>query len=60
MKYSNLIAVSALLYGTSAMTLKEGFISYPEEEYLQEGEGDLSLNQRKLFAQSLKQTGNNV
>lgn len=38
------------------MKLKEGFL--PEDSFMQEG--DISLNQRKLYAQSLKQTGNNV
>lgn len=40
------------------MTLKESFL--PLESFVQENEADMSLNQRKLYAQTLKQTGTNV
>lgn len=47
-------AVSALLYGIEAHRIQE----LPSFEFMQED--GLSLNQRKLYAQTLQQTGSNV
>lgn len=50
MKYNNLIAVTALLSSCTAITLKSSFID--DVDLMQDS--DMSLNQRKLYAYSLK------
>ena len=45
MKYNKLVAICALLSGANAARLEAG---------------DMGLNQRKLYAYSLKQTGSNI
>lgn len=54
MKYT--FVVSALLYGSQAMRMESEYPGY--YSYMQEG--DMGLNQRKLYAMTLKQTGANV
>lgn len=56
MKYNKLIAISALLYGAEAVNLKSEFLN--ADAFLQQG--DMSLNQRKLYAFNLKQQGTNI
>ena len=50
MKYNNWMAVSALLFGCNAISLQSSFID--DVDLIQQT--DMSLNQRKLYAYSLK------